>query len=50
MWTLKNKTNEYNKIEKDLHYREQTNVYQWSEGSREEQDRSRGLRGTNYYV
>ena len=29
-------------------YREQTNGYQWGEGSGEEQDRGRGLRGTNY--
>lgn len=49
MWTLKNKTNEYDKIE-TYSYREETNVYQQSEGSREDQDRSRGLTGTNYYV
>ena len=29
---------------------EQTSDYQWGEGREEEQDRSRGLRGTNYYV
>ena len=35
--------------EKQTHrYREQTNGYQWGEGSGEEQDRGRGLRGTNY--
>ena len=34
--------------EKQTHrYREQTNGYQWGEGSGEEQDRGRGLRGTN---
>ena len=31
-------------------YTEQTNGYQWREGRGEGQDRSRGLRGTNYYV
>ena len=31
-------------------YREQTSGYQWGEGKGEGQDRSRGLRGTNYYV
>ena len=31
-------------------YREQTSGYQWGEGSEEGQDRSRGLRDTNYYV
>ena len=31
-------------------YREQTSGYQWKEGSREWQDMSMGLRGTNYYV
>ena len=46
---LKNKTNDYNKTETDLH-REQTSGYQWGEGSKEGQDRGRGLRGTNYYV
>lgn len=30
MWTLKNKTNEYDKIE-TYSYREETNVYQQSE-------------------
>ena len=34
--------------EKQTHrYREQTNGYQWGEGSGEEQDRGRRLRGTN---
>ena len=34
--------------EKQTHrYREQTSGYQWGEGSREEHDRGRGLRGTN---
>ena len=31
-------------------YREQTSGYQWEEGSEEEQDRGRGLRGINYYA
>ena len=31
-------------------YREQTCGYQWGEESSEGQGRSRGLRGTNYYV
>ena len=30
--------------------REQISGYQWGEGREEEQDRGRGLRGTNYYV
>ena len=37
--------------EKQTHrYREQTGGYQWREGRKEEQDRSRGLKDTNYYV
>ena len=43
---LPQNTSEYNKTETDS----QTNGYQWGEGSREEQDRGRGLRSTNYYV
>ena len=31
-------------------YSEQTNGYQWGEGSGEGQARGRGLRGTNSYV
>ena len=31
-------------------YRKQTCGYQWGEGSREGQERGRGLRGTNYYT
>ena len=31
-------------------YREHTSGYQWGEGREEGQDRSRELRGTNYYV
>ena len=30
-------------------YREQTSGYQWGEGKRQGQDRSKGLRGTNYH-
>ena len=30
-------------------YREQTNGYLWEEGQGEGQDRSKGLRNTNYY-
>ena len=35
--------------QKQIHS-EQTSDYQWGEGREEEQDRSRGLRGTNYSV
>ena len=35
--------------QKQIHS-EQTSDYQWGEGREEEQDRSRGLRGTNYCV
>ena len=31
-------------------HREQTSSYQWGEERREGQDRSRGLKGTSYYV
>ena len=31
-------------------YREQISGYQWGEGKREGQDKSRELRGTNYYI
>ena len=31
-------------------YREQTSGYQWGEERGEGQDKSRGLRGTNYHV
>ena len=37
------------KIEIDT-YKEQTSGYQWKEGSEEEQDRNRRIRGTNNYV
>ena len=30
-------------------YREQTSGYQWEEGSRERQDKGRGLRGVAHY-
>ena len=51
MWNLKNKTiNEHNKKKQTHRYSEQTIGYQWGEGSREGQDRSMGLRGTNYYI
>ena len=36
--------------EESHRYREQTSGYQWGEGRREGQFRSRGLRGTNYYI
>ena len=37
--------------QKKIHrYREQTSGYQWGEGRREGQYRSRGLRGTNCQV
>ena len=38
------------KQKKTRRYREQTNGYQWREGSAEGQDRGRELRGTNYYI
>ena len=38
------------KQKQSLRYREQIGSYQWGERSGEEQDRGRGLRGTNYYV
>ena len=31
-------------------YRKLTSGYQWGEGKGDEQDRGRGLRGTNYCV
>ena len=40
----------YNKKKQTYRYREQTSGYQWGEGTRDRQNRSRGLRGTNYYV
>ena len=49
MWNLKNNTNTTK--QKQIHrYREETSGYQWGEGREQEQERSRGLRGTNYYV
>ena len=49
MRNLKNNNiNELTK-QKQIHS-EQTSDYQWGEGREEEQDRSRGLRGTNYSV
>ena len=42
-------TSEHNKTETDAQI-QRTSGYQWGEGSREEQDRGRGLRSTNYYV
>ena len=41
-----NLTNDY----QIYRYREETSGYQWGEGSGEGQNRSRGLRGANYYV
>ena len=40
--------NEYNKIETDPRYRKQTTGYRWGVGRGEEQESSRGLKGTNY--
>ena len=50
MGNLKNTTSEYNKKKQTHRKRGQISSYQWGEGRREGQDRSRGLRGTNYYV
>ena len=50
------KSNKQNKLvtktkKKQTHkYRRQTIGYQWEERNEEGQHRSRGLRGTNYYV
>ena len=41
----------YTTKQKQAHrYREQTSGYQWGEEKKERQDRSKGLRDTNYYV
>ena len=50
MWSLKNKTNKSVYKKKTHRYREQTSGYQQGQGKGEEQDRSMGLRDTNYYV
>ena len=44
-----NQTNVFNKTETDSQI-QRTSGYQWGERSGEGQDRSRGLRGTNYYA
>ena len=38
------------KQKQTLRYREQASGYQWAEGRRGGQCRSRGLRGVNYHV
>ena len=50
MWNLKNKQVNITNKKKTHRYKEQTRGYQWGEGRGKGQDRSRGLRDTNYYV
>ena len=42
-----NQISEYNKTETDTHIWEQTSGYQWGEGLKEEQNREKGIKGTN---
>ena len=48
VWKIK-QANNCNKKETHRH-RKYTSGYQWGEERQEEQDRGRGLRGTNYHV
>ena len=49
MWNLKNNTN-MTKQKYNHRYKEETSGYQWGEGRGQEQERRKGLRGTNYSV